>query len=293
MGRHEEVQLIPDEHYLAQLQLEQELHDRLGSAGLTVLTNDGRNQNLCSLIALLQYAGIEEHALPTMAEQVRDALIERDDDIGNALREGLGLYADRQTWLVLVEHIFGQGEARPQVVILRAQPGATALLVDPLRPHDAQAFDARDVNDNAVVLVEQAEHYQVVRNDSDQRWAAALAPLQEPVWEPEVSDEALIAAYLQASSTKETTAASHAADLRSLSSWLREPGQGRPTLGELRTELAQQLAQQGTPARSNALVIAYRTAVGVQTGTGKRIASALDALVRGNTATRPQASTRT
>lgn len=65
-----------------------------------------------------------------------------------------------------------------------------------------------------------------------------------------------------------------------------EPGEtGRPTLGDLRL----QLKQTGTPAAKNQHVMAFRETVGAQSSLGNRIAAAVDALVRGNTASRVEA----
>ncbi|NTX19661.1 hypothetical protein [Burkholderia cepacia] len=96
-------------------------------------------------------------------------------------------------------------------------------------------------------------------------------------------DEALILAYVEASSTRNSTASTHASWLRQLAGWLRAPGDHsdpRPTLGVLREELF----ASGTAACEHPDVRAFRQAVGETSSVGKNVASALNALVRGNTA---------
>ncbi|MBY8606318.1 hypothetical protein K7N18_15905 [Burkholderia arboris] len=99
----------------------------------------------------------------------------------------------------------------------------------------------------------------------------------------QIDDEALIRRYQQTSATLRRTALTHASLLRQLASWLRthpeESGQPRPTLAELRTVLF--LSRQA--ARENRHLQAFRDAVGPQSSAGQNVASALNALVHGNT----------
>ncbi|WP_241299742.1 hypothetical protein [Burkholderia stabilis] len=96
-------------------------------------------------------------------------------------------------------------------------------------------------------------------------------------------DDALIRHYQQTSATLRRTALTHASLLRQLASWLRanpeESGQPRQTLAELRTVLL----RSGQAARENRHVQAFRDAVGPQSSAGQNVASALNALVHGNT----------
>ncbi|UTV59772.1 hypothetical protein [Burkholderia arboris] len=103
-----------------------------------------------------------------------------------------------------------------------------------------------------------------------------------------VDDEALIRAYRYASNTAPKTAESHASLLRQLGNWLRAnpeaDGRPRPTLSVLCAELI----ESHRPARKNPHVQAFREAVGRRSSTGKNTPSALDALVRGDTARKRQ-----
>ncbi|MCA3807178.1 MAG: hypothetical protein IOC33_02710 [Burkholderia sp.] len=107
---------------------------------------------------------------------------------------------------------------------------------------------------------------------------------QGPVRAADISNQALIAAYREASGTDPVTAKGHGSLLAHLGTWLRttpdDDGQRRPTLNELRGALI----ASGERATDNRHVRAFRTFPATTDSLRTNINGALDALVRGNTA---------
>lgn len=171
---------LPAAYVDAQVEADRLLEHRLLSAGLMPAPNDGAGKNLCRVMSLLQFAGCPPAQLDATARQVAATLSARPDTLGQALRAGAGLHADRINLAALLEHIFGPGMSPPMVML---QPGAHGepLLYDPLAGDDRPAMAPADVPDHTLVILESQLHFRAAVNVSGQPLAAVLTGLTAPV----------------------------------------------------------------------------------------------------------------
>lgn len=194
-SREAEQLAIPDAYLQAAHDNELLFRGRLPALGVRPRPNDGANANLCAIISLLQLAGTPDDSAAVEARQVCETLMQRDDPLGQALRQGQGLYADPLYFRPLAEHVFAD-RPLPRFVVMTVGASGEALLFDPLQGVGGPGVDPQCVPPSAAVMMDWGGHIEAMTHDGGQPWPQVLSQLSKPPKPDHAdSDKALIEAH--------------------------------------------------------------------------------------------------
>jgi hypothetical protein len=176
LTREEEFALVPAGQWPALVNADKLLRGRLAEVSLRVMPTSATGY-LCLIESMLQMNGRSFAQAQSEAPRVQEELAGRPDALGQALREGLGLYADAQVVKPLATHIFGKDNVPPMLFMTPGEHGAP-VLYDPLAgPADAE-MNLATVSHRTAVFLETPGHYEPLLNITGRPWSAVLQQLQ-------------------------------------------------------------------------------------------------------------------